>query len=298
MDKLKFTVYDIFGYVIPGLVLIWFAKVFERMVSCATLSASILDYQITLADTLIFLPLAYVIGHLLHAVTKELNIPSKDSLLQYLQNWSNKNQSDLHRNCKDDKANEQNKHDNRKQYFPPDLSLLKKCIQNVFEIDTNSTENLTKIELADKYYWACNVYVLKHHPDSITETFYGLFGFYRSMFIVAFLIGVVFLLYTLIPIISSLVLWKFLLSSSDFVIGIIALLALLSSQFFRSRIKDFNDYHYAAVFTDFIVIALEKTPKEEEKQKYEERFTICERLIRCLSSIYSGIKKESAKSEE
>jgi hypothetical protein len=285
MDKMKFTIYDIFGYIIPGIILIWFMKVFFELLSSATPDSEIWNYNISITEVLVFAPLAYAIGHLLHAVTNALNIPPRDSLTTYLNEWIEKDKADGSSKNSDKENDGNGLKVKYKHYYCPDLAILAKFIKKVFQVNDIETNKLKDHLLAKKYFWACNMYVLKHHPKSITETFYGLLGFYRSMFLVSLLIGILFFV-------------GYLLSNIHAISLIISAIAFLSFFLFRRRINDFSAYHYGAVFTDFIVIALEKTPKEKEKQKDEERITICEKLIKCLDSIYSSVKKESAKVEE
>jgi len=193
----RFNFYDIYGYFIPGailLVLLWLPFGFFDIIMLSTISA------------VIGIIPSYVLGHLIHSIAKDV-IKSK----KQTDSGEERYFSSIFLDKKDDKLS---------QVVKNRLAVL---IKKQFELSIADSGEEQKIidGRRNDAFRLCRTYVLQHSEKSYAEQFQGMYVLLRGCSVSLFLSSIFYAGFTLIPIIElySKDLLKFLISLALIVSG-------------------------------------------------------------------------------
>jgi hypothetical protein len=165
----KFNLYDVFGYFIPGSVMVIVLYLF--LLGMGVTIAQ--DHSLDWSSALILIPVAYVIGNLIHQFMRPII---------HVRNFAVKLASD----------NDNSLPDQFKVYWREE-------VQRLFGIDVPSFKmgEKDKEELTQKAFNLCYDYVIQSGKGVYTENFNAVYGMFRSMIFVVVLSAVLALVYVL-----------------------------------------------------------------------------------------------------
>lgn len=216
MNSIKYSIYDLVGYFIPGSLVLWCWLELANMLNFDYSVFLINDVNIVVKIGLLVIA-CYAVGHLLHAIANYTidkfisgSYPPKDY-------FPNKFKTD---------------------FSPIMISLLKECINKQFNMpahDNYSDENFIKDS-----YWLCYSYVANAKQESLAQTFLNISGFYRGLATGFYVIAV-----------SNFFAFIFYCQR---IMPVVALFAVVIAQLFFLRNRRFKYYLAKTVYSDFISI--------------------------------------------
>jgi hypothetical protein len=216
MKDFKATLYDIKGYLLPGLLTLWSLSEALSLAGCC-LQPNVLSFSLSVKAT-VALAVAYVTGHGLHAVCNYTIDKLVYSCYHSTTYFNKEFVKDFGLNA---------------------LDALAASVDSRFGIALlpNSLE-AQKRELIKQQYWSAFQWAMKAGIADV-ENFLGLTGFYRGITMAAFISGFVFVIsyfYHPNP------------QSAGFAVALIGTAAL-----FLTRVRRFNCYLAKSVLGNFIV---------------------------------------------
>jgi hypothetical protein len=219
MEKIKYTLYDLLGYFIPGSIVLWFhIELINYLTKSNKLSLMIKD--IDLSIRIIFITIiSYTIGHLLHSIAN-LTIDKLPSGKYPPKNYfPDKFKEDIHGIAAE--------------------ALVKK-IKTEFNNTDETIKEDEKLQMVKDAYWLCYSHVINTGKETLSQTYLSMSGFYRGFTIGFYLIAVSSLISFFITF-SFIFLWVF---SGALIIG----------QLFFFRNVRFKNYLTKSVYSEFLTI--------------------------------------------
>lgn len=213
MKDIKLTLYDWLGYLIPGTILI--ISIYFTIKDTSEFAKLNFDFGSEFIKGFIFFCLAYLLGHIIHSIANYTI-----DLLPY-GDYAPKKYYDTEFSL--DFSNGQ-------------ISTIKKILKRDYDIQI--ADEKIKIELRNNY-WLCYTNVVENKPDSLSQTFLYLNGFYRGSSVSLFLVSLTLLLKSI-----------YLRFDTFFLIA--GLFSLLFSFLLYLRAKRFKIYLTRTVYSDFI----------------------------------------------
>lgn len=213
MKEIRTTFYELRSYFVPGSVMLWAIIELLALTGYQSSTAGIDSLSATV-KAILFIIIAYVIGHTLHALANFTidkfpfaSYPPKNYFKQQF----------------------------RKDFSPQAIdSLFNKCVSIT---DIKKTAGVNAAETIRDSYWVCFQFVM-NAQNIETENFLGLTGFYRG---ITSAMLVTFILY-----ISA------YLKTSNVEIGITALISLFLLVLFLTRVRRFGNYLAKTVYSNFL----------------------------------------------
>ena len=216
MNSIKYSIYDLVGYFIPGSLVLWCWIELANMMNFNYSVFLINDVNIVVKIGLLVIA-CYAVGHLLHAIANFTidkfvsgSYPPKDY-------FPNKFKNDFNSIM---------------------IPLLKDCINKKFNIpdqDNYSDENFIK-----DAYWVCYSYVANSKQESLTQTFLNISGFYRGLSTGFYVIAISY--------------FVALFFSCQMIMLMVAVGSAVIAQLFYLRNKRFKYYLAKTVYSDFLSI--------------------------------------------
>ena len=215
MKDIKLTLYDWLGYLIPRTILIVIIYLVIRDTSgFGNLN---IDFDSGFINGFIFFCLAYLTGHIIHSIAN-----FTIDLLPY--------GSYAPRKYYESKLS--------LDFSTEQLGTIKKILKRKYDIQT--ADEITKDELRNNY-WLCYTNVVENKPDSLSQTFLYLNGFYRGSTVSMF--------------VASLILFiKSTITDFDSLFWVLGLVFFFSSFLLYLRAKRFKIYLTRTVYSDFILL--------------------------------------------
>ncbi len=216
MNSIKYSIYDLVGYFIPGTLVLWCWIELANMINFDYSTFLINDVHIVVKIGFLVVT-SYTVGHLLHSIANSTidklasgAYPPRDYFPNIFKNDFNSVM----------------------------VPLLKDCINKKFNIPVQ--ENYSDENFIKDSYWLCYSYVTNSKQESLTQTFLNISGFYRGLATGFYIIAVS---YTFAFIYSC-----------QMITLVVALCAVVIAQLFYLRNKRFKYYLAKTVYSDFLSI--------------------------------------------
>jgi len=153
MKDIKLTLYDWLGYLIPGTILI--VSIYLVIKDTKVFNDSYFKIDSGFINGFLFFCLAYLIGHIVHSIAN-----FTIDLLPY-----------------GDYAPQKYFNNNLSQDFnSSQIQIINDILKKKFGIQIGDN----KEEELKNNYWLCYTYVIENKPDSLSQTYLNLNGFYRG----------------------------------------------------------------------------------------------------------------------
>jgi hypothetical protein len=217
MNSIRTTIYDWMAYLIPGAVTVWALwELLHTKISGA--EELVVNRLPVVAQLILLLIVCYILGHLLHALANFTidRLPSGGY---------------PPRNYFPEKFRE---------HFPRTLREALWCaVLRKAKIPADKKAMYDESIIKDAY-WLCYVSVTDSHPESLVQLFLSISGFYRGMCISCFLVGVVYLLSSLIYV--------------RLIVAVMGVVSSLIGLIFLFRIRRFKEYLTKTVYMSFLCL--------------------------------------------